>query len=359
MNILFVNTEKGPGIYGVERWMLNLAETLLGAGHRVTLAGRPKGSLQRASNEKGIAFFPFRIRSGLEWFAALRLRQLLCHNTIEAICVKGYRELRVAWLARVGLPVQLFIRRGAMGDVKDRMKDRILLSLCADAIIVSSAYLRSEVCRIRWVQPAKVHVLRLGVNLEDYSHIVQQYGQRSEVNQVVYVGRLLQLKGTDVLLKAWPLVQARLRSARLVLVGDGNGKWRDLVRTTSGSADSVNFVGFQDDPRPWIAQSDLLVLPSLKEGAGQVLVEAMALAKPVVASNVGGIPDYILDGRTGILVPPGDERALANAIIELLSSPERLRAMGLAGRRRAEAEFDARRAAERFVSLVRNRTASG
>jgi glycosyltransferase involved in cell wall biosynthesis len=94
----------------------------------------------------------------------------------------------------------------------------------------------------------------------------------------------------------------------------------------------VKFLGWRDDVAEIMQIFDIFVLPSLNEGMGRVLVEAMAAGKPVVASRVGGIPDLVKDEKTGLLVPPGDENALANAIMRLANNRTEARRMGTAGK---------------------------
>jgi glycosyltransferase involved in cell wall biosynthesis len=106
---------------------------------------------------------------------------------------------------------------------------------------------------------------------------------------------------------------------------------------------------------------DVFILPSLAEGLGRSLLEAMAAGRAVVASNVGGIPEAVEDGKTGILVPPQDAQALAKAVAFLLDNPEQAREMGQAGRRRAEQLFDEKKMIDRICSLYEqllNRNAS-
>jgi glycosyltransferase involved in cell wall biosynthesis len=93
----------------------------------------------------------------------------------------------------------------------------------------------------------------------------------------------------------------------------------------------VKFLGWREDVDEIMPLFDMLVLPSLNEGMGRVLVEAMAAGKPVVASRVGGIPDLVRDGETGYLVPPADEKGLADGIKKLLDDPDKAKQMGLRG----------------------------
>jgi len=150
---------------------------------------------------------------------------------------------------------------------------------------------------------------------------------------VGFVGWLLPIKGPDYLLKAMDHVWQAHPETSLVLVGKGD---LDLELRAEALRKNVNgrvkFLGWRDDVDEIIPLFDILVLPSLNEGMGRVLVEAMAAAKPVVASRVGGIPDLVRDGQTGYLVPPADEKALANGIIKLLDAPENAKRMGLRGR---------------------------
>jgi glycosyltransferase involved in cell wall biosynthesis len=94
----------------------------------------------------------------------------------------------------------------------------------------------------------------------------------------------------------------------------------------------VKFMGWREDIDEIMPLFDMLVLPSLNEGMGRVLVEAMAAGKPVVASRVGGIPDLVRHAETGYLVPPADEEALADGIKKLLDDPEKAKQMGLRGK---------------------------
>jgi len=154
--------------------------------------------------------------------------------------------------------------------------------------------------------------------------------------RAVYIGALSGPKGLDVLLKAWRDVVAQVPDARLCLVGEGplERELRDLARRL-GIAESVSFEGglASGGVRAALDRSSLLVLPSRSEGMPRVVLEALSRARPVVASRIGGIPEMIQHGKTGLLLPPGDAHALAEALGELLRDRERLRRMGDEGRR--------------------------
>jgi len=150
------------------------------------------------------------------------------------------------------------------------------------------------------------------------------------------VARLVPIKGLQYLVNAAPEVLRRRPDAQFLLVGEGEmrpnleAQARDL-----GLSDRIVFTGFREDIPSVLAGSDIVVLPSINEGMGRVLVMAMALGKPIVATRVGGVAELLGDGEAGLLVPARHPAALAEAIVSLLRDPARARALGEAGRRRA------------------------
>jgi len=116
----------------------------------------------------------------------------------------------------------------------------------------------------------------------------------------------------------------------------------------------VRMAGFIEDVPSFLSELDVFVLPSDSEGIGLAIMEAMATGLPVVATAVGGVPEVVSDGQTGILVPPRQPKLLAQAIVRLLVDPDLARAMGAAGRNRVEALFDAKVMAERTVAVYRS-----
>jgi glycosyltransferase involved in cell wall biosynthesis len=174
------------------------------------------------------------------------------------------------------------------------------------------------------------------------------------------VGQLERIKGHHVLLRAWPTVRRAVPDASLVLVGDGRRRL-DLERQARrlGVADSVRFLGFCCPATPHLAACDVLVQPSLTEGMPNVVLEAMALGRPVVATRVGGSIELIEEGETGLLVPPVDADALAGALASLLVDPDRRAALGAAGRRRAREQFSIEAVAARTAALYHEIEAHG
>jgi glycosyltransferase involved in cell wall biosynthesis len=164
---------------------------------------------------------------------------------------------------------------------------------------------------------------------------------------VVCVGRVTRQKGQDVLLAAWPAVLVASPHARLALVGDG-----DLLESLRRSAPpGVLFAGPVTDPRPWYAAADLVVLPSRWEGLPLTLLEALAVGRSVVGSDIPAIAEALPRGA-GAVTPAGDARALAEAITHRIRIPELIRAEGVAGARYAAAEADVQRSYDLLAALT-------
>jgi glycosyltransferase involved in cell wall biosynthesis len=170
--------------------------------------------------------------------------------------------------------------------------------------------------------------------------------------RLLCVGRLIPIKGHLVLLRA--LAQARMSVPRITLDVAGRGPLEPALKSYArelGLDQAVHFLGFVSPVQRALEDAAILVVPSIGEGFGMVALEAMERGRPVVASAVGGLPEIVADGETGLVVPAGDAEALGLAIIALASDLERAGAMGLAGRERALAEFPPERCAERIEAL--------
>jgi len=155
---------------------------------------------------------------------------------------------------------------------------------------------------------------------------------------IVGVGRLVPIKGFDLLVAALPALLARVPAAHVVLVGDGEERAALEARAAAlGVAGRLRITGAVSDVTGHLAAADVLAAPSRNEGMGRVLVEAMALGLPVVGAAVGGIPDVIEDGGCGLVVPPEDPAALAEALVDLGVDAALRAKLGAAAPRRAEA----------------------
>jgi glycosyltransferase involved in cell wall biosynthesis len=207
------------------------------------------------------------------------------------------------------------------------------------------------------------HYLAETEGFDEHAFEIVHYGISSKDGTTLYagseprllcIGRLIPIKGHLVLLRA--LAQARARVPGLVLDVAGRGPLEPALKAYArelGVEDAVRFLGFVSQVERAIEESAIVVVPSLGEGFGMVALETMERARPVIASSVGGLPEIVAHGETGLVVPAGDAEALAQAMVELGSDLGRAAAMGAAGRDRALAEFPPERSADRIDELYR------
>jgi glycosyltransferase involved in cell wall biosynthesis len=169
---------------------------------------------------------------------------------------------------------------------------------------------------------------------------------------VTHVGRLVPVKAQDVLVSAASKVLESLPDARFVIIG-GGPLHDQLARQIeeAGIQDKFFLLGWRTDIPDVLAASDLFALTSLQEGMPLAILEAMSAGCPVVATEVGGIPEVVRDGITGLLVPPGDADALAEAILKILTDPERAKELAARGQRLVEHEYSTQAWARRWEAL--------
>jgi glycosyltransferase involved in cell wall biosynthesis len=238
------------------------------------------------------------------------------------------------------------MRAGAL-SVTTRSAVRLMLNRAARVVTVSDA-LRRDLLRLRPQASAKSLTIPNGIDTQAGPSVSPEETRRSlgiptDVLLVGMVARLAPQKGIREFLHASRLLCDRHPTVRAVLVGSGP-LWEEAERLHAelGLGDRLLLVGEAPSAREIMAALDVLVVSSISEGSSVVAMEAMALSKPVAATSVGGIPEVVADGETGLLVPPGDPAALAEAVLGLLADPERAGNMGARGRARAVEHFDVR-----------------
>jgi glycosyltransferase involved in cell wall biosynthesis len=263
-----------------------------------------------------------------------------------------------------GVPLRLASKRSLTGD--DRQAGRAWRHIArqVDTVIVNADALRVEGeqrgMRCRWA------LLQNGVDTEHFRLAPPDPDARAALGLdpqrpvVGTIGRLEDRKGHDQLLRAagTMLAGGNGRRPQIVIVGDGPLREKLQAQAESlGVADSVRFAGTVADVRPSLAAMDVFVMPSHAEGMSNALMEAMAAARPVVATAVGGNTEVVVDGKTGVLIPPADPAAIADAIAGLLRDPARAAGLGAAAREFVTKRFGARARVAELEQLYQERLA--
>lgn len=216
------------------------------------------------------------------------------------------------------------------------------LARSTSRLLVVSEAVQRELERYGVGRPGQITVLPLGLDLDRF---LRSEGRRGELRRelglddgrplIGIVARLVPIKRHEDFIAASALVLARHPEALCLVIGDGERRTElEALTRRHGLAERVRFLGWRSDLDRIYVDLDVVVLTSANEGSPVSLIEAMAAARPVVATAVGGVPDLVEHGVTGWVTPAGDPSSLADAIATLLADPERRRAMGKAGRKR-------------------------
>lgn len=338
-------------IGGAEVHVLSLAARLLRRGHDVTVICPRGRDLERELRARDLPLWAPRTTGKFDPVTLIRLARRLrswradvLHTHLSTASLLGSLAARLA-----GVP--------AIATVHG-LNSKTCFQ-CADRLIAVSQAVKQHLTA-QGVSPDRIRVIYNGIDLPADVHTPQpDLRQRvAPASAVVFgtVGRLGPEKGHRYLLEAAAQLSRRagLPPVHVLIVGQGREEapLRALAQRL-GIGDRVTFAGFQREVWPYLAIMEVFVLPSLKEGLSLSALEAMALGKPVVASRVGGTPEVVEDGETGMLVPPSDASALAEALASLVRSPEAMERMGRAGRQRVAERFGAERMASEIEEVYR------
>lgn len=269
-----------------------------------------------------------------------------------------------ARLARVPVVVHTYhghVLRGYFSPARTRLFATVERWLAGrtDRLLAVSDRVRRELLDMGIGTPERFEVVPLGLDLDPFVECeALRGGLRAEMGAgpgdllVGIVARLVPIKAHEVFLSAAASVARAVPASRFVVVGDGERRaGLEALARDLGLAGRVHFLGWRRDLPRIHADLDVVALTSRNEGSPVSLIEAMAAARPVVATRVGGVPDLVEDGVSGLLVDAGDDRALAAAIVALAGDPERRHALGQAGRKRVHPGFGADRLVRDIESL--------
>jgi glycosyltransferase involved in cell wall biosynthesis len=339
LRVLHVDPERAWG--GGEVQVLGLARELRARGHVSTLAVDPAGRLVAAAVDAGLSVVPLRIANHLDVRAGVALRRLARgHDVVHFHTARAHA---LAPLAR-GVGARLVVTRRMDYVPAGGPWVRFLYNRAVDGVIAISEGVRDALVRAG-VRRERIRIVPSGIDPERFAApaaaraaVRDAWGVGAGDVLVVVVGALERRKGHDVLVDAAATLAADGVRVRLAFCGEG-GERDALAALAAARAVAVTFAGFRADVAACLAAADVVALPSRREGLGVAALEAMAAGRPVVASRVGGLPEVVADGETGVLVAPGDVAGLAAALGRLARDAGLRTRLGTAGRARVAARF--------------------
>ena len=347
----FVNSMRSWG--GAEVWMLETALALRDRGCAVEFVTNPDSELRARASAEGLPVKPLTIRiDGAPWTIAA-LAAHLRQTGATALVANRTKDVKVAApagrLAR--MPCVLATRESDF-PLKDRLDYRWYFQVLCTGVLVNSLATRQTILESGpWLDPERVHLLYKGIDIDRFV----PGGAPSGRPVVGAVGQLIERKGIPELMRAWTAIDAQERAERPVLRLAGEGilqaeleRWRAGLRRP----EDVELLGYTENVEKFYQGLHILAMPSHAEGFGLAAAEALACEVPVIAGDASSLPEIVVDGETGLLVPPGDSDALLAALIKLLDDPALARRLGLAGRELVVSRYPREKTLNRFLGLT-------
>jgi glycosyltransferase involved in cell wall biosynthesis len=342
--LTILHTESSLGWGGQEHRILLEAGVLRARGHRLLLAADPRGELFRRGRDRGFQVVPLPFRQKIK--AGLALRRLLRDAQVDMLNTHSSLDSWVATLAWASLrsrPV-LVRTRHLSTPVSPNPFTRWLYHAPA-AVITTSREIADLLHRRLGVPRERLHAIPTGVSLTDFAPRPPRLELREELNlpaEACVLGTVSVLrswKGHLYVLDAVKTLISQGLNVYLLIVGEGPFRPRIEEKIAHLHLQSrVRLVGHQERVADWLALMDVFVMASYaNEGVPQSLLQALAMARAVAATRVGGIPEVITDGRSGLLVPPRDAGALAGALMRLCRDALLRQELGRRGREVAAA----------------------
>lgn len=345
--------------------MINMSAILSHRGHKVVVACSENNTQYFV--EKNIKTYPLLLgaklgkRNVLQMvLAPLMIAYLIGviyyikrRENIDLIYATYKKEQVIGTIAAKLLRIPMVWREagGLPSPIPDRKVWRLLYCWFANRafkIIATSKTALDSLLEVG-VQPERISLIYTGIDLNSYSCPTQPGG--GERPTIGIVGRLSVIKGHDLLIKAMASVVEEIPNVLLLIIGDGPNLQmiKNMVSDLNIDA-NVEFVGHVSDVVPYLSRLDVFILPSVMEGLPIAIIEAIACGLPVIASNVAGIPDIVIDGKTGLLLQERSPEQTSKAILTLLKDKELARKMGKQARQHAQKKFSS----ERWILEIEN-----
>jgi len=339
LSLLFIDTERVWR--GGQAQLLTLIKGLHQRGHKIQLICQPHTLLKARADELGIPTHSMSIRNDVGLISLLRLIKALRKLRPEILVFNTPKPVFIGTAASRFAPVRArIVFRRVNFPLRKNFLTRFKYTWGIDCIVAISESIRLQL-EVSGIPAFKIRTIYEGMDLSLYPENTER--KASQAGKPMVVGTVAHLspeKGIHYLIEAASLIPDVHRRLRFVVVGEGSclPEIKALTRK-KGLENIFQFAGFHSDTSQFMRTFDIFALPSLSEGLSSAILEAMATSLPIVATEVGGIPELVTNGDNGFLVSPADPQSLSLAIQRLVDNPEESRRMGLRGRKRMEKQF--------------------
>lgn len=337
-----LHTEVSDGWGGQEIRILGEMLGMKGRGYDVLLAAPEHTKIYKRAVDAGIESFAVGMDKAGFVKGVIGLVRIIKDRRVSIINTHSSRDSWMGSIAGRAAGIKVLRSRHISSRLRTDLLTRLVYGPLCDAIITTGEYIKHQLTDGLGIRPDKVHPIATGIDVEKFASARGEL-LRAELgldNSAIILGTAAALrgwKGHEFTVKAMPAVLEEFPGVRLVLAGEG--PMRPYIESwvrEYGLEDKVFFLGHREDVAEVIQSFDISMLTSwASEGIPQFALQSMAAGKPVVGTRVGGIPEVVIDGVNGFVVPSYDFGAVAEAVIKLLRDPARMKDMGEAGRKMA------------------------
>lgn len=344
---IIAHTESSLGWGGQEIRVFTEMLAMRKRGHRLLLFAPSRSTIYARCQEAGFLVYSFSDHKAHYPLTILRLAAAFRREKVQVVNPHSSRD---GWLAGVaarlaGVPLVIRSRHIEV-DYPNRWLSRIAYKLLAHQVLTTSQRISDRLIQELGLSPGKVACVPTGIDLAQFDPQVpgklhEELALPPEIPLVGMVSVLRSWKGHKHFLDAAAEIIRQTQHVQFVIAGDGPLRsWLAETIREMGLEARVRMLGHRDDVPNILASLSVLVLPSTAhEGIPQIVLQAQAMSRAVVGTTVGGIPEVVTDGVTGLLVPPGDVRLLVEAIGSLLNNASQRACLGQQARKRAEQEY--------------------
>jgi glycosyltransferase involved in cell wall biosynthesis len=336
-NLLFINSITIYG--GGEVWMITAMKEFIRKGYNVTFVCKNDAAIINHSIEAGIETIPINISGDLNPVTIFKLNNIFKKKSINIVIANTGKDLRLSGMASLFLKdIKVIARQGIDYPLKNNFWYKVAYKKLAERIVANSEATKTTMLKSApWLIAERVKVIYNGINPELYKqeytkNLRNEFGFDENDFVIGFVGRLSVQKGVQYALDAFKSVIEKCSNIHLLICGDGELRG-DVEKFVSENKleSKIHLAGFRKDIPDIMKTIDVLLTPSLWEGFGIVLIEAMASGKACIAADTSSIPEIVEDGVNGFLVPPKDSQSIADSLIIMISDPQLVHQMGQVG----------------------------
>ena len=351
MRILQLNTE--PGWRGGERQTFFTTQGLMKAGFKTVLVAQTGKPLAQNAKAAGMDVRELKMRGSVDLVAAFKLSQIISKDKIDIVHAQTSHAASLVLLSRLfNRKAKLVVSRRVDFKIKSALKYNKF-----DAVVPISDAIK-DILIEAGVEESKIELIPSGIDTEikeseSWKDFRGKYVDKDET-LIGSIAHLTDHKGFKYLIEAMPVVLEKCPKCKLIIIGDGELK-EDLAEriTFLGLENKVVLAGFIPDAVSAIPAFDIYVQPSVLEGLCSTLMDVLLRKVPVIASQTGGIPEVLNHGEYGKLVPPGDSKSLARAILEFASNPRKVISYTETSDQWINATFSKEKMVEKTIELYR------